>query len=222
MDDKIMKTALVCIAKNEDRYIDEWIAYHLKLGFDKIFIIRNNWRCSIKKDPRVKIVKINISGVPPQMPAYNYILDNMNEYYKDYDHIAFLDVDEFLVIKKHNSIGDFLLNKNSHIGINWVLFGDNGLEDDGSCGVLSRFTKRQKGINEHVKCIIKNNEGAVMITPHNPNQQWLGSDGQMHHGPFCPNGNDEEAQINHYSCKTRGEWINKKNRGRADALTHRT
>lgn len=33
-----MKSAIVCIAKNEDHYIDEWIKYHLKLGFAKIFV----------------------------------------------------------------------------------------------------------------------------------------------------------------------------------------
>jgi len=38
-----MTTALVCIAKNEDHYIEEWIAYHLKLGFDHIFIYAYNW-----------------------------------------------------------------------------------------------------------------------------------------------------------------------------------
>ena len=40
-----MKIALVCIAKNEDDYIEEWVNYHLKLGFSKIFIYENNWRC---------------------------------------------------------------------------------------------------------------------------------------------------------------------------------
>lgn len=29
-----MKTAICAIAKNEDKYIDEWIQYHWKLGFD--------------------------------------------------------------------------------------------------------------------------------------------------------------------------------------------
>ena len=33
-----MKTALVCIAKDEDRYLGEWLAYHLKLGFSEIFV----------------------------------------------------------------------------------------------------------------------------------------------------------------------------------------
>ena len=33
-----MKTALVCIAKDEDNYIDEWLKYHLKLGFSNIYV----------------------------------------------------------------------------------------------------------------------------------------------------------------------------------------
>lgn len=33
-----MKTAIVCIAKNEDNYINEWIKYHTKLGFDYVCV----------------------------------------------------------------------------------------------------------------------------------------------------------------------------------------
>ena len=29
-----MNLGICCIARDEDRYIEEWIAYHLKLGFD--------------------------------------------------------------------------------------------------------------------------------------------------------------------------------------------
>lgn len=39
-----MKKAIICIAKNEDLYIDEWIQYHLKIGFDRVFVYQNNWR----------------------------------------------------------------------------------------------------------------------------------------------------------------------------------
>lgn len=38
--------ALVCIAKDEDLYIDEWIKYHLHIGFDKIYVYRNDWQYS--------------------------------------------------------------------------------------------------------------------------------------------------------------------------------
>lgn len=39
-----MRTALVCIAKNEDNYIDEWIDYHKLAGFDDVFVVQNDWR----------------------------------------------------------------------------------------------------------------------------------------------------------------------------------
>lgn len=29
-----MKTGIVAIAKNEDKYVDEWIRYYRKLGID--------------------------------------------------------------------------------------------------------------------------------------------------------------------------------------------
>lgn len=39
-----MKKAICAIAKNEDKYIDEWAEYHFKLGIDDIFIFQNDWR----------------------------------------------------------------------------------------------------------------------------------------------------------------------------------
>ena len=38
------KIALVTLAHKDDLYIQEWIEYNLKLGFDDIFIYQNNWK----------------------------------------------------------------------------------------------------------------------------------------------------------------------------------
>ena len=54
-----MNVALVCIAKNEDNYIEEWVNYHLKLGFDKIFIYQNDWRTSLENE---RVEKIEFDG----------------------------------------------------------------------------------------------------------------------------------------------------------------
>lgn len=50
-----MTNAVVCIAKNEDLYIDEWLLYHFKLGFGRAWVYQNDWRYSgrLKGDPRV-------------------------------------------------------------------------------------------------------------------------------------------------------------------------
>lgn len=56
MNDKV---ALAAIAKDEDNYIEEWIRYNLKLGFDKIIIYQNNWRANIPTDIKDRVILID-------------------------------------------------------------------------------------------------------------------------------------------------------------------
>jgi len=132
----MQRTALVCIAKNEDRYIAEWLKYHLALGFDKIFVYQNNWRCTDNSALSLKNVEwIEYDGEKKQLAAYN---DFLNKHFNDFDWVAFFDVDEFLVIKddelKHWLS---LAYKFYGIAVNWKYFGNNNiLVDDNSYGVL--------------------------------------------------------------------------------------
>ena len=66
-----MKTALVCIAKNEDHYIDEWIEYYLKLGIDHIFIYQNDWRYKKTTKYIDKLTLIEFDGENKLLEAYN-------------------------------------------------------------------------------------------------------------------------------------------------------
>jgi len=211
-----MKIAIVCIAKNEELYIQEWINYHLKLGFDDVFIYQNNWRWTHEQE---NVIKIELDGDVQQRIAYNnFIKNNLNIY----DWAAFFDVDEFLVLKKHKNIKEFVQQYSEYtsIAINWVLFGDNNIEntiDDFS--LLKRFTKRQKNINFHVKCIVKLTENVVMDI-HNTNNNWIDTNYKIGKGSFNYYGDDTIAQINHYFCKTRSEFQKKCDRGRADTSNH--
>jgi hypothetical protein len=207
-----MRVALVCIAKNEDNYIEEWLNYYFKLGFDDIFIYQNDWRCHVEMD---NLHKILADGDEIQYTAYNHFIQN---YYDKYDWVAFFDVDEFLVLKKHPNIKNFINDYRDYlaIGINWVLFGDNGLSFDGNYSVLKRFTKRQSDVNIHVKCIVKLDKRAIMGIHGPVNTAIVNTEYKLFMGPFNENGKDDVAQLNHYFTKTWQEWQHKKNRGRAD------
>lgn len=213
-----MRVALVCIAKNEDNYIQEWIDYHKKVGFDDIFIYQNNWRWSGESE---NTHKINFDGKNLQIVAYNNFLQS----YKDqFDWVAFFDVDEFLVLKKHKNIKEFLKDYSDFdaVGINWVLFGNNGhTKVDSEYSLIKRFTKRQSDVNQHIKSIVKMSKNINMII-HNPTTPWVNTEKQYKLGPFNVNGSIEIAQINHYFCKTEDEFIEKINRGKADNPTIRT
>lgn len=216
------KTALVCIAKNEDNYINEWIDYHKKIGFDDIFIYQNDWNYDITSN-NVKVIKYD--GQNMQLYAYNDFIEN---YHDKYEWAAFFDCDEFLVLKKHESIQEFLNDYSNFdsVVINWVLFGDNGLEkiNQNNHSVLERFTKRQNRVNPHVKSIVKLKKGLMFV--HNSHVvdgiNWVDPNYNTGSEALNPKGSDDIAQLNHYFCKTKEEFDLKSNRGRADNGAGRT
>ena len=145
------RIALVCIAKNEDDYLEEWIMYHLALGVDRVFVYENDWRWNgyncfaefIPWDGKVK-----------QLPAYNDWLANRSQ---DFDWAMFIDVDEFLVNRTPHTLPDFLgmCPDINQIGVNWRLMGSNGLEKAGTeKSVLKRFTRGGRFLNKHVKQLV--------------------------------------------------------------------
>jgi hypothetical protein len=210
-----MTTALVCIAKNEDHYIEEWIAYHLKLGFDHIFIYANNWEFEY---PHRQVTVIPYPGENKQRAAYAYFLSH---YRKAFTWAAFFDVDEYLVLKKSSTIREFLQDYEDAkaVAINWVMFGDNGLtEVTDDYSYLRRFTKRQTGVDKHIKCILNLTNNSSRMDVHNPyDVPSTDTNGKKVTGPFNPLGDDSIAQLNHYYSRTIGEFKAKCDRGRADA-----
>jgi hypothetical protein len=131
----------------------------------------------------------------------------------------FMDVDEFLVLKKHNNIKEFIEEYKdcNAIGINWFLYGDNGLQNTGEDrSVLKRFTKRQKKVNNHIKSIIKLKPNTEMGTHEIQGESWYDTNRKQNQGPFNPDGPTDVAYINHYFCKTFSEFKKKVSRGRAD------
>ena len=203
--------ALVCIAKNEDRYIDEWIDYHKKLGFDEIFVYQNDWKA---KNRHPWAHYLSIDGFCQQVTSYNNFLnDNRHKF----EWAAFLDVDEYIVLKKHQNINDFLNDYRDlpAIGLNWCLFGDNGLTGKVSdYSTIKRFTKRRAHVDRHIKSILnlRLSMDAIMDI-HNPNCAIGDTNKKLFKGSYNPDGPTDVAQINHYYCRTKIEFIAKSQRG---------
>lgn len=213
-----MKTALVCIAKNEDNYIDEWIDYHLKLGFDDIFIYENDWEWKpAVENPNVHLIPW--PGKIQQLPAYNNFID---EHFTDFNFAAFLDVDEFLATT-YSSIKEYLMNCTEYpsIAVNWRFFGDNNVEfSENNYSVIKRFTKAEKKLNKHVKIIINFDKAKNLLKFYNPHAvkpigNTISSDLKRTVDIFDEEGTNETIQINHY-LKTREEYVKRAQLGTPD------
>jgi len=209
-----MKVVLVCIAKDEDNYVEEWLDYNHKLGFDEIIMYENDWECKVD---RPFLNKIKFPGAHKQMESYFHFLKFFRN---DYDWVAFMDIDEFLVLKKHNNIKDFLTEyDNPHgVAVNWFMFGADGKvnRDENPNSLLKQFTKRQKDVDQLIKTILKSSSNGYMVLPHNPNTPLMDTNGKVFQGPWNPGGPTDVAQINHYHHKTFEDWLIRCNRGQSD------
>jgi len=146
-----MNVALVLMIKNENNYIKEYIEYYKSLGIDTIYLCDNN---DIDGETPEDVIKEyidsgfvqykNIRGINEyQLQCYNTMY---NELSSKFDWIAFLDADEFLVLKKHSNIKSWLsqtkFQHTDQILIEMVNYGDNDLlKVENNFSVLQRFTK---------------------------------------------------------------------------------
>jgi hypothetical protein len=226
---------LCCIAKNEELYIIEWIIYHLKIGFCKIFIYDNNNDNSqldillkkIEIKIRERIVIISFPGNIKQIDAYNHFLKFFS---KNWKWVSIIDCDEFIVIKDPNyiPIKKLLIEycKEGSLGIHWKLFGNNNKDIYEDEPVTSRFTKCEKLLNPHIKSISVCKDIKYFNNPHYPilynNKNHKDYLGRIINGPLqCIGLEDDMIYINHYFCKTMEEWNIKRDRGRADCNVKR-
>jgi len=207
-----MKVALICVAKFEDYYLKEWLDYNQKLGFDKVLLFQNDWRTDLKHPVLEKYI---CDGQSIQVPLYNEVLKQNIEY----DWLAFIDCDEFIVLKKHNNIKELIeeyKDRTNVIGLNWYFFGNLGIESRQGDSLLKPFKMRNKTIDQHVKVIVNARSGERMQLPHNTNRLAMDTNGKKFNGPFNPNGPDDVAYIAHIHNKTKEDWELRCKRGRAD------
>lgn len=218
----MIETAVICaIVKHEEPYLQEWLDYHFKLGFDRIYLYDNGDTSTLKPLEQMypgKITVICYPGKYLQLRCYYAFVLN---YCFEHTWAAFIDVDEFIVLRKHPTIKDLLREKCAMgaLVLNWVLFGSNGHETYTPNPVVERFTKRQKGVHPLTKWIVRINHLDMMTTPHCGKLLYgkaYDTNGVEVVESLHPEGTEDVAAIYHYFTKSKQEFYQKCERGRAD------
>jgi glycosyltransferase involved in cell wall biosynthesis len=221
VDIEDQKVALVCIAKDEDNYIEEWLDYHLKLGFDKAYVYCNDWIWKVPEKYGDKVEAIDFPGLKQQIPAYD---DFIKKHYFEYNFAAFTDIDEYIVLKQLNNIKQALYNYRdvSCLRLPIRTFGNNGLDkvEDGNYSVVDRFIKARpiyesigKNIinfdilKNRVKFIDENWFGHIPCTNPSRTMVW---NGYYNYFINDEGGNNEPIELNHYITKTWEEYVARK------------
>ena len=224
-----MYPVIVCIAKLESFYIEEFVKYHLHLGFKHIYIYDN------EDVPTYNILlnqyKSNTTVV--HLPNNNYQKGvqyiALDHFIKNYlcktkiTHVAHIDIDEFIVLKKHKNICDFIneyiVNDCQGIGMNWRAFGSSGRTEKTDEPVTARFTMCAKEGNKHIKTIFKKDNFLHFSDCHSvvfSSGHTKATNNSIIVGPFNDNIDLSVIQLNHYKCKTLPEFRYIRTRQRAD------
>ena len=240
-------TSLLCtIAKNENRYIKEFVDWYKNLGFTNICLYDNNdidgecFEDVISEYITEGFVFIkNYRGRKLcQLEAYE---ECYKEYGKSYDWIAVFDADEFLELdRKFENINDYLsspiFQEYDAIHINWMNYGDNNQLRYECKPLRERFKEPisfDKCVaydfpeNNHIKTILRGGLDDILwkSNPHTPCPSELRCCNNVGKpcnitSPFVDY-NFSYARLRHYGCKSTEEYCWKIKRGFPDQLVDR-
>lgn len=221
------EVVMLAIAKNEARYIEQWIAYHYAIGIGRFVIYDNDSDDGtgdlLRRNPRltgiVEVIPWPPSAYPdtggPQLPAYAHALRMLGQ---DDAWVAVLDIDEYLVPKQDRDVQGLLARYAdlSALSVCWKVFGSAGLAEYDDRLLADRF--RYAGAATLVKTIVRADQIETLHI-HAPTLR----EGQALDELRRPIRALSEslsptyacAQINHYFCKSWQEWEKKRRRGRA-------
>ena len=224
-----MYPVIVCIAKKEEDYIEEFVKYHLALGFSYIYLYDNEdfptYENVLQKyKDKMKFIHYPFNNF--EKGVQFKILENFIDNYlfnSQITHVAHIDIDEFICLKKHDNIVDFIeeyiVNDCQGIGMNWRCFGSSGLLEKSMEPQTIRFTMCEKNGNRHIKTLFKKDNFLKFGGVHHidlKNGFIKSTNGNIIRGPFNDIIDLSVIQLNHYKSKTFVEFKEIRSRFRAD------
>jgi hypothetical protein len=232
------RTLLLATARNEGPYLSEWLAYHRAIGFDGVLLVTNSNTdgsdsliAALAKAGVVShIDNSTLEGTEDfsrsekeniQIRAYTRAL--RSQFFHAFDWVCIIDLDEFLVFKRHDSIQEFLEGQDADgVAINWLNFGSSGRQHYEDGLVIDRFTRCAPvdwRWNAYIKSISRVKSIRKLAGAH---YSFLlpGKDKFVYcSGNAMTSYHDENnidfsvAQINHYVVKSHDEFGTERSRG---------
>jgi hypothetical protein len=237
-EDKDKYLVLTC-AKNEDKYIVEFIEHYLKLGFDKVIIADNNDEPSLEvllqdyiTNGKVQIFNCRGFG---SFQVQLYACFANHGFYK---WCGYFDADEFLEIGKYRDIKSYLKDiEEPCVLFHWICYGSNGEKHYKDKPVTERFPLPVSPIvyfkeNCFVKSIVRGGDywkGCWFNGSHLP---YFDEDKEKNVYSICGRTKVSNTMhcrypiiytgghLKHYYTKSFDEWLLKSNRGWPDGTSN--
>jgi hypothetical protein len=216
---------IVAIARDEDAFIAEWIAYHRLLGADHFYIYDDD---PVERLPQlleafaefVTVVRWygvsdGIPGRNRQTKAYSHFLDH---HAAGYRWVAFIDIDEFIALRETATLSEFLLGFPgcAAISLQWHVFGHCGFYDDPPGLITELLTRRKSTPTRQFKSITQTSAISGITSGHSCELRTgclqVDANGRPFRGKMYE-GISQRAHVNHYQCRSFKRWMARVTRG---------
>jgi hypothetical protein len=223
----LFRLAVVAIVKDEGRYLEEWLAYHILLGCEHFYLFDNgstdNSRDVLKRFITYGYVShIEWPLFPGQIDAYNYAVHSFGHLC---EWMTFMDVDEFVVLKQHRSIPEVLATVDGdQLLVFWKTFGHSGHRSRPPGLVIENYVHCQERLSLVTKAFARPAR-IVVVQVHN----CITADGRTvndrgavlredwKHPEPCRS--EQLIRINHYFTRSYQDYEEKISRGQVDGRT---
>jgi hypothetical protein len=215
-----MNYAILSTYVREDNdYLDEWVRYHLAIGFEHIVMYDHRSIVPVKNiwGDTVSVIRINRESL--FIPEYlnQTTLKTHPSFW-----MGMFDVDEFLVLLQHKDIKVLLRDYEEFgaIGIPWNGFSSSGHKTKPEGNVIDNYVWRGKDELMWIKSIINTQFCTGINDPHRGeySRTAVNEAKEPINGPTCDSPR-KLLRLNHYFTKSYEEWEKKVARGTGNPNT---
>ena len=208
-------TACLCaIVKDETPFLEEWVAYHHYLGFEKIILYDNESTIpvgeTLKEYVALGICEVQmIKGLAQQNIAYQHCL---HTYGASTEWLAFFDLDEFLCLKACDDIRVFLQDYRDYAAliVQWDVFSSSGHLSRPEGFVTLNYTDSLGEVCDS-KTILRPECFACVYSSHHfgySKGYGVNANYEMSIGAFAPRATDKIC-LNHYYYRSEQDFAEK-------------
>ena len=172
-----MTVAVASVQRNRAPWIVEWLAFHLMVGFDRIYLYchlcddaTEAIALKLARDYPITVYRIGAMDEPAQLVAYQHA---WNTHQAQVDWMAFIDGDEFLFPTKDAGMPQALARYRDHplsaLAVYWICYGGNGHVSDPGGLLLEQFPRHSAPDfepNRHVKLIVRGGQSMQVLGAH--------------------------------------------------------
>ena len=237
-EEKNINNTKVCLctpAKNENRYIREFVEHYEKYGVDKIFLYDNNDIEGEKFDEILRdYIEKGFVEVRDWRGKAKALMQMMNDCYQTnyqiYDWLIFYELDEYIHLSNYTNVKPFLnLPRFKHcevIYLNLICHTDNNLIYYDNRSLAERFPRtvpkyKKGGYRLEIKSILRGHIPNIEITNNHllstdlHNCNGYGNKNRYYYKTYSNQNDYKNYYIDHYYSKSTEEFIEKLNKGDA-------